>query len=66
MLRVREPVSLWHPEQNCPVVPTRDDRYDADDPLVVAYPWAFADEHEPPIERATRASGEKRATRRSQ
>lgn len=64
MLRVREPVVLWHPDHQSPVVPTRDDRYADDDPLVRAHRWAFIDENELPIERATRAPGEKRTTRR--
>lgn len=63
VVRVRVPVALLHPESGSHVVPRPDDEYDENDPLVVAYRWAFVADTE--IESATRAPGERRATRRT-
>lgn len=69
------PVALYHPELGAHVVPVPSQFYADDDPLVVEYPWAFGTEEEllaaetpktresVPIESATAAPGEKRATR---
>jgi hypothetical protein len=51
---------------------TKGDTWHADHPLVLAYPEAFSDEPtamhprgwDPPVEQASAAPGEKRATRR--
>lgn len=69
-VRAREPLAVRDPEvegllQNLdPAKPYADNH-----PLVKAYPWAFVSDEElaaehGPVEAATRAPGEKRATRR--
>jgi hypothetical protein len=74
----REPCALYHPGAGGHVVPDPTQQYADDDPLVLANAWYFADEGEvvpprpdsvpiqAPVERATAAPGEKRATRRGQ
>jgi hypothetical protein len=41
VFRRRTPVSVRHPEHGGHVVPAAGVAYADDDPLVVAYPWAF-------------------------
>jgi len=76
--RVREqykanPAAIYIPAAGGHVVPDPSLRYEDDDPIVVAAPWYFIDEGqvedtsvptEVPIEAATAAPGQKRATRR--
>lgn len=76
-VRPNQSVAVRHPEHGGYVVPDRATAYPVDDPLVRAYPWLFSTEEElarqestllresAPIEQATRAPGEKRATRRA-
>lgn len=73
-MRVTNPSAVRHPESGGIMVPDPRRTYPADDPLVKTYPWMFepagerATEAAPPesvtIERATRAPGERRPTRR--
>lgn len=72
--------AILNPESGLHEVPDRGTQYTADHPLVRAAPWAFASEEQiaeeaeaaanvrevpqPPVEQATAAPGEKRATRR--
>jgi hypothetical protein len=73
-MRVANPSAVKHPESGGMMVPDPRRTYAADDPLVKAYPWMFEPAGErrpeagPPdsvsIERATRAPGERRRTRR--
>ncbi|ROP36282.1 hypothetical protein [Saccharothrix texasensis] len=72
----RDPSAVVHPEHGNFVVPRPGDRYAADDPLVTAFPWLFEDQNAPepetnvqsvslaPVEQATAAPGERRATRK--
>jgi hypothetical protein len=75
---VRQAHALRHPDTGDYVVPRAGQPYPDDDPLVVAFPWAFcsaealADAPDPrasltevPIERATARPGEKRRTPRT-
>lgn len=73
--------ALRHPETDQYVVPTPGEGYDANDPLVKAYPWAFVtaaqleelqadvgqkiESVERPVEDAERSPGRKRATKRA-
>ncbi|WP_435585813.1 hypothetical protein [Micromonospora aurantiaca (nom. illeg.)] len=74
-VRANQAAAVRHPEHGGFVTPSPADSYPADDPLVRAYPWLFSSEDdrpeaEPalresaPIERATRAPGERRPGRR--
>jgi hypothetical protein len=75
--RKREAVALRHPDTGDYIVPRAGQPYPEDDPLVVAFPWAFctadelAEAHanlepvtEVAIERATARPGERRVTPR--
>lgn len=77
LVRYRGGVILRHPETGAPFVPN-DDLLEASDPLVKAYPWAFASDEElaeeqanarqidsVEVEAATRRPGQKRRTRKS-
>jgi hypothetical protein len=82
IVRVREPGKhvLRHPESGVMVVPDRAATYRTDDPLVLAFPWAFGTDDEianeteerenvrevaiPRVEQATANPGERRAVRR--
>lgn len=58
--------ALAHPQHRRHVV-VHGLKFDSDDPLVKAYPWAFEQltgTDEAGVEQATRAPGEKRTTRR--
>lgn len=69
--------AVVHPETRMHVVPNVTESYREDDPLVQAHRWMFATEEEiaadqnapaaesAPVERATRAPGERRNTRRT-
>lgn len=70
------PCAVRHPEHGELVVPNPAQPYTDDDPLVREYPWLFVSDDEldaasaePPtsvfIETATRAPGERRATKRA-
>ena len=62
VVRVRESVAVQNPEIPGQLVAlVRDKAYDAKDPLVLAYPWAF----ESDVEQATASPGEKRNVRRA-
>lgn len=76
-VRVRQiPSAVVHPEHGAFVTPRAGDRYPADDPLVVEYPWLFEDQDVAvpedaaesvrigPVEDATANPGQKRNTRR--
>lgn len=64
-VRVTEPAALRHPETGEFVVPDPRKAYRSDDPLVKAFPWAFASDADAAgVEQATRAPGERRQTRR--
>jgi len=74
-VRVKPPVSvLRHPEHGGMVAPDPALPYSVDDPLVKAFPWQFQSDDdaadpasvvtEVKVERATRAPGERRQTRR--
>ena len=70
MVLHRAPVVVRHPLSDVYVSAKRGDEFPDDDPIVEAYPWLFVDEPEParvdsvPVEQATAAPGERRATRR--
>lgn len=64
------PCAVQHPVHGQLIVPNPSETYDANDPLVRAFPWLFVDITEAgspaPVEQATKAPGEKRAyTRRN-
>lgn len=52
------PCAVRHPEHGEFVVPNPAQEYNANDPLVKAYPWLFVADNGP--ETATRAPGERR------
>lgn len=61
VVRVSESVAVQNPEIPGQMVAlVRDRAYDSQDPLVLAYPWAF----ESDVEEATASPGEKRNVRR--
>lgn len=77
-VRFKGGVILRHPDTGLASVPPADAPIDASDPLVKAYPWAFASDDEIAdeqasarqvtsvrVEAATAAPGEKRSTKRS-
>jgi hypothetical protein len=76
-VRFKGGVILRHPDTGAAVVPAGDEPVDASDPLVKAYPWAFASDDEIAeeraaarqitsvvVEQATSGPGEKRSTKR--
>lgn len=69
-LRAREPVAVRDPQvEGIMQVLNPSTPYDANDPLVKAYPWAFVSDDElaadhGTVEQATAAPGEKRTTKR--
>ena len=68
----RTPVVVRHPLTDQYVSLTRGQEFDDADPIVAAYPWAFAPDETParvesvPIESATAEPGKRRYTRREQ
>jgi hypothetical protein len=74
LLRVRQPAAVRHPDTGELVVPTNDQPWRADDPLVMAYPWLFGSDEEihaeqtaPPVESVRVESVRQRpGTRRSE
>lgn len=68
---IEQPHAVIHPVHGGFVVPQPMERYRADDPLVIAYPWLFTSvadmtrQLESVIEQTTAAPGERRATRRT-
>lgn len=69
-VKIYNPVVVSHPETEQFVTLSRGKEFADDDPIVKEFAWAFEDQPAPeeadsvPIETATRAPGEKRATRR--
>ncbi|HEX6968609.1 MAG TPA: hypothetical protein VF174_07355 [Micromonosporaceae bacterium] len=76
-VRPNQVAAVRHPQHGGFVTPSPAQTYAADDPLVRAHPWLFSTEEElargvepalresAPVEQATQAPGEKRATRRT-
>lgn len=77
-VRPRGGVAIIHPETGVPFVPTAGVPIEESDPLVQAYRWAFVSDAEAAaeadtavpvtevkVERATKAPGEKRLTKRA-
>jgi len=75
-VRVKPPATVLRHPDGYMVTPDAGQPYSVDDPLVKAFPWQFASDDEigaerdkpapesVPVEKATRAPGERRPTRR--
>lgn len=64
MPRANQTVGLTHPDHGNYTVIRKDREYDAEDPLVKAYPWAFGAANRT-VEQTTSAPGERRSRRKT-